>query len=691
MSDMTLIKILEAQVQESDTSSFEVGEQRERNMRYYSLQPLGNEQPGRSHYISPDVLDAVETKKSIFSETFLSSRDVVKFSNCPYPGESEAKTAYVNKVFKRNKHEQLFRDGWHDAFVSKRMIVLAEWYRDTKEQEVTLEQTPAPVINEQLQQMGDQLVGVDQGRVELQTINTPQGPMQIASGTLTLELDDSYTKLQLIPPENFFRDPEATYIDDSMWCTVAEEIPRGMLINLGYDPEQVSSLQQDYRFRKSEEDQARKAHDQSSSYRGQQKRVSSQEQVTWYRTWTWLQPDDFDDAGIEGFEPKEGFNLYEIHWCHGEILDWAPEGDEPPRPAIRVAEEHAFFEWSEMKISHAENGLCTSDVVAHIQKSQSGLKRLVYDNQQMRNSSRTLALAGALKNPRDLLDNKIGATIWTREMSAVMPLPSPELSPLTMDVIQMFKMDSEERSGVSSLAKGMNADVVKNQNADDMIARLTNAGTRRVTAAARDFATTFLIPLSQFIVRLGMQNDKGTDVMEFGGQQIPITPSQWQDDSSEMDVAVALTPDEGAMMSQKLLTMHGVISQDPEMQLSYGVTQKHTLFDMVYDMMGVSDTEKLMLAPSSQEYQQASQQQAQMAQIAQQKEEQVFGAQLGATVAQTQALQSADQREWAKFSWQQTDDMADNLLNEQKQDWTEEIQTEQLDLEKKQGRNVSIN
>jgi hypothetical protein len=44
----TLVKKLESQINESDTSLFAVGEQRERNHRYWSLQPLGNEQPGRS-------------------------------------------------------------------------------------------------------------------------------------------------------------------------------------------------------------------------------------------------------------------------------------------------------------------------------------------------------------------------------------------------------------------------------------------------------------------------------------------------------------------------------------------------------------------------------------------------------------------------------------------------------------------
>jgi len=687
MAGMSLIKILEAQLNESDTTGFEVGEQRERNMRYYSLQPLGNEQPGRSQYISPDVLDAVEGKKAIFSETFLSKRNVVKFSNCPYPGEAESKTAYVNKVFKRNKHSQMFRDGWHDAFVEKRMVVLAEWYDETKEQVVQVNGAPAPMINQQLQQMGPQLRGVNTDNVQVQTMPSPQGPMQIVSGEITLTLDDSYTRLQLIRPENYYRDPDAAYVEDSMWCAVEEEIARGLLIDMGYDPDQIMDLSADYRRTRSDEDFARKSHDSSWTNKQRAKRVLSQETVTWCRTWTWLQPDDFEGADLQGFEPEEGFNLYEIHWCHGEVLLW---GGEEPRHAIKVVDEMPFFEWTEMKIAHAENGMCTADVVAHIQKTQSGLKRLVYDNQQMQNSSRTLALSGALKNPRDLLDNKIGATLWTKRMDAVMGLPTPQLSPMTFDVISMFKMDGEERSGLSSLAKGMNSDAVKYQNAEDMIARLTNAGTRRVTAAARDFANTFLIPLAQYIVKLGKENDKGQSVTEIAGQQVPIIPAQWKDDANGMEVAVALTPDEGALMSNKLLTMHGVVSQDPTMQIAYGPAQRHAMYDMIYDLMGVSDTSTILLAPGSPEYQQAATQQQQMAEMEKQKADQLVGIQAQQVMAQTTVLQSQDAREWAKFKWSQTDDMADNLLNEQKQRWTEDIQQQEIDLEAKIKKEVTV-
>ena len=62
-----LVYTLEAQITESEAGAFDVGEQRERNHRYFTGQPLGNEQKGRSQYISPDVMDVVQSKKAFLN------------------------------------------------------------------------------------------------------------------------------------------------------------------------------------------------------------------------------------------------------------------------------------------------------------------------------------------------------------------------------------------------------------------------------------------------------------------------------------------------------------------------------------------------------------------------------------------------------------------------------------------------
>lgn len=692
-----LVKVLEDQITESESGSSEVGEQRERNHRYYTLQPIGNEQKGRSQYVSPDVMDGVDSKKSLFDETFLSARQVCKFKNSPSsPFEADAKTAYTNRTFRKNKHHQLFRDGWHDAFVAKRMVVLVEWERDSKLITMPVSGAQQAQVQQMIQQQGN-VIGVDGSRLQAQTMPGMQGPVQVLSGEVDVELDDSYAKITLITPERYYRDPEADYPETSQWCSWEDDIARGDLVMDGYDEDQVMGLAVDYRFRSNEEDSARKSHDSSWTRRQQYDRVDSQSHVTVYKTWTWLNLTDAQFADFDlGFEPEDEIALYKICWAHGEVLKYQ---DGPH--AVEIAEAMPFVEWTEKKISHAEHGMCTADILAHPQKTNSTLKRLILDNQQMRNNTRYEAVLGALKNPRDLLDNKIGATLWSRQIGSVAPLATPELSPLTFNVLQMMQQDVEKRDGYSALGKGMNGDAVRYQNAESMVERLTSAGTRRPMSSARDWANNFLIPLSQMIVTLAMEHDKSQSQLEVRGRMVPVVPSKWQDDVNDMEVATALTPQEGKEHGQMLLTMHSVIMQDPDMQPLYTVQHKHALFDAVFDAMGVEDTTPFLARPDSPEFQKQQAQAQQEAKKAQAKQEALV-------VLDGKLKQSADRRAWEMFQWQQTSDMAGNNLAQDELahkratdkdkstlDWTEFAWQQQVDvaevkLERQQRRPVGV-
>ena len=100
---MKLTTLLQQQITESDTTVLDVGQQRERNHRYWALQPLGNEVEGRSHYIDPSVFESVQDMKAVYSETFLSSRQVVRFSGTnadesAFPAEKIRSKVMVRKA-----------------------------------------------------------------------------------------------------------------------------------------------------------------------------------------------------------------------------------------------------------------------------------------------------------------------------------------------------------------------------------------------------------------------------------------------------------------------------------------------------------------------------------------------------------------------------------------------------------------
>jgi hypothetical protein len=721
MTERQLINVLESQVTESEASNYEVGEQRERNHRYYTLQPLGNEIDGRSQYISPDVLDSVEAKKAFFSETFFSGRKVVRFTPMGEGDNSEAqkRTAYVNMQLTRNDAFCMFRDGWHDAFVAKRMTVVAIWKDATETVTLQINGADQQQLQYIVQQQGD-VVNADTSQLQPDP-QQPQQPQQPGgqpqqppaptfSGPLVLEIDVGFVELKLIQPERVFRDPNATYVHDSQYFTFEEDLSRGELIRQGVNAEQAEKLTVDYRFRSEEEDNARKSHDRSWTRRQQHKRTDEQELITTYQTWTWLDMSEYDvmmgngtdrsakahgGTGDGEIDPDQ-IGLYKIRWAHGEILM-----DQDGEMLVEKVTEIPAFEWTEFKISHAEHGLSDADVVAHSQRTLSTLKRLIIDNQQMRNTTRYEAVQGAIKNPRELIDNSIGGVIWSRAIGSVAALPTPELSPLAGQVIEMLDQDKEERSGVSRLSKGMNNDALRYQNAADMVERMTNASQMRVMRAARDFAESFLVPLSKYIYRVGVRNDKRAHTKEIAGRFQTITPSSWPDLDVTMEVSVALTPDAGQKHAQMLIQMHQMLSQDQTMMLGYGYAQKHAMIDDIFDYLGVADTSRYMLAPDSDEYRRKQEFQAKQAQA--QQDEQKKRQQMMDAMQQKQMQMQMDDRkfdQWLKKSddgrkWfdaetKKQNMASDNLLDDDKFQWDKVTDMMEYDLEKTQNRGVAL-
>jgi hypothetical protein len=642
-SAYNLVKLLEAQVTSADSTMDQVGEQRERNHRYYTMQPLGNEQRGRSHYVSPDVLDSVEGKKALFHETFLSGREVVKFEsgNGVSKDGADAARAYATKVLRKNRWSDLLRDAWHDAFVAKRCVFHVDW-NDQRTDETILEVDGLPF--DAIAQAIDRFENI----VDVDISGVTEGEDGM-TGEIVVRTSDYMSEIDLIQPELYYRDSSRPYVWDSMYAGDQKALSRAQLILDGFDPDQVMGLSRQYKFFRYEEDFARKAHDRTQSTVRQHHRDELHEEVDRFRVYTWLTgwdvvnaaPDDERDiwmqaAGISE-DSLDTLRLFRIYFADGEVLYWA-DGT----PAIQRRTEIPYFEWTEFKISHAEMGLADADVTAHSQKTTSSLVRLALDNQQMRNTSRLEARKGDVLNPRDLLQNRIGGTVWSKTGNAVRALETPELSPFTLQLIQRMDYDKDRRGGQSSLGRGQNTDAIRYQNADDMIERLTNSGNRRVMKAARDFAETLMIPLVQYIVMLGARHDRQAHKLEVRGQMTTYVPAQtFPHTPIEMKAHAALTPDETAKYAQALASYYATVREDPDMKVLFGVEQKHAVFDEILDALGVTDSSPFLLSPSS------PQAQERMTAIQRQNQQQA-NAQAMAEAFMRQMAQSADGREWLR-------------------------------------------
>lgn len=606
IDEQRIVTTLEANVVEADTiQGSEVSEQRQTNHVLYAIDRIGNEKKGRSHHISADVLDAVESQKAFYQEAFTSSRIPVKFK--PENGKDKfarVGTEYVQMQFMdKNDGYAFLRDSFHDAFVAKRCVAKVEWMPSY---EVKTEPF-GPITGSQHLKLSMQ-----KDVLSVTVLSQDPGPngVTLISGVFEREEDKGFVDLELVQPERYFRDPNVSFVAEASFAGWQEDIPRYELIDQGYDETEVMELNLDYRFRQNEEDAARKAHDSTWSRARRHKRQPEAEIVTIYHHFAYL---DLSQYGGPGSEISMGIGntrLYKFVWSQGRLLTLPESMEFDDEGNMTAGEKYIeqddgmpFFEWTQYKISHAEFGLCEADIMGDLQWTKSNLRRLIIDNQAMVNTSRWKARHGFIKNPRELLDNNIGSVLWVKDMNALEPLPTAPISPESFNLLETLDIEKENRNGMSRLAKGLSTDAISHQNATDMVQRLTNASNRRVLRGVRDYAETFLKPIFLHFYNLGVKYDKQVHPVEIDGQWVPMAPSQWPK-RSMAKVAVALTPDEGREKGMFLIQMHAMMKDDPDIGEMYGVQQKHALMRDVFEFMDAGDSSRYLMHPGSPQFKQ---------------------------------------------------------------------------------------
>lgn len=347
-----------------------------------------------------------------------------------------------------------------------------------------------------------------------------------------------------------------------------------------------------------------------------------------------------------------------------------------------------------------------ADVLFDIQKTQSSLKRGVVDHTFMTNTSRFIANLSLVKNPRDLLQNKVGAVIDVNSPnpeSVVRPMPMPNLSGTVFQAIENLETEKEARSGMSRMARGMDSTVVSKQNSSDLITQFMNASNRRIMVMARNLAENFLKPLMHDIYRLAVENESQEKMIQLDGQFVPVNP-QFLGDRTEMSVAVALTPDEQAREAQLLLSLDQQFTMnpnDPNVGGMYNAPQRHALLSRAYELLNIKSGGMYLFDPNSPEFQEQQQMMQQQQEEAAAKQAEVEKFNAGMTARQVAVLEGQLELDVMKeqnkmliemenMQHNQEETESRLMLDVEKQTHDMEMSEAELQLETEQKRNVSI-
>lgn len=613
LEESELLSLLERNLDAADTYTESlVGEQRDKSHRYYFGEPLGNEKPGRSQHVSRDVFDAVESTKALLLDTFTADRRVVEFT--PETNEdieaARQATEFVNYLFYRqNNGFKVLQDTIHDGLVSK-LGVVKRWY---DKRYSYIEEDFADLDEAQFVMLASdpdvEITTLDQTVVQPEMVDPMTGMVVMPAvttytGELKRRIDKSQVRVDNLEPEKLYISPRAKSLEDTDFVSYRYEKEIGELLEDGYDPEKVEDLDEEldtYR----DSTQGRDSYDEFSAETSMRDDHPNRSYVTIYESY------------IRIYDPEvESRCTYKVVHSRRTLLD------------MEKVESHPFRGWCPFPVPHKAIGLSLADVTMDLQKSQSTLKRSVIDNAFLTNTSRWVANLSLVRNPRDLIDNKLGAVIDVNAMdpsSVVQPLNTPQISPNVFTTMELLEQEKESRSGSSRMSKGMDSDVVSKQNSSDMITRYMNASNRRTMVMARNFAESFLKPLMFDLYRLAIENDTQPRMIQLSGKYVPIDPKQLRE-RTEMDVAVALTPDARAAEARTLTMLDQMWTanpQDPTVGGMYQTQQRFALMSRAIDLMGLKGGDKYLLSPMSPEYKQGQQQNQQQAEQQKQMAQQI--------------------------------------------------------------------
>jgi hypothetical protein len=377
---------------------------------------------------------------------------------------------------------------------------------------------------------------------------------------------------------------------------------------------------------------------------------------------------------------------------------------------IEMVAEMPFRTFTPFPLPHRFYGMSLADQLCDLQKTMSSLKRGVVDHLMLTTTSRWVANLSLVKNPRDLLDNRVGAVVDVMSPnpeSVVRPLPTPQLNGNVYTAIENFEQEKEQRSGSSRMSRGMDSTAISKQNSSDLINTFMNASNRRIMVMCRNFAENFLKPLMQDLYRLGVEYENETVMLQLDGSFQPVTPSALGD-RTEMTVAVALTPEEQQAEAQKLLTLDTQFTSnpaDPTVGGLYGQQQRHALLSRAFELLNIKDGAAFLQDPNSPEFQQMMQQQQQQMQQQQQEQMQMqmHQAEFQADMQSRQVsvlegqleldiLKEQNRTVFDRQKQEHTEENADSklLMEAEKMKHDMAIQKAELALETAQGRNVSI-
>jgi hypothetical protein len=569
IEDEQIVTLIDANIRRSiGYYDSQISRERKKVVDYYNASLPKPAHDGNSKYVSQDVYDAVESMKAALLETFSTGNKTVRFA--PQNGDDVAMADVCSEYtdYVCNRQNDLFGvmgSVIHDGLIARAGIAKVFW----QVQDETIIEEFEDITQEELD------TALAQEGVEIDEI-TEEDELGLTSGTLAITRDTSQVMIDAIPPEEFLISPQATSLEEVLFCAHRTRKTMSELREEGYNEDLLDKigdhddvdLETDPEVLSRHEDVGADRGFGSNNYQDQVRNI------TVYEAYMEL---DCEGTGIA--------ELYRIIKAGNTLLSKDKVTRKP------------FVAFVPLPIPHSFYGSNFGSKVIPTQNARTVLTRSILDHAVVTTNPRYTVVKGGLTNPRELIDNRVGGIVNVTRPDAIAPMMQAPLNPFIFQTIQMLDDDKEENTGVSRLSQGLNKDAISKQNSAAMVEQLATMSQQRQKIIARHFANGFLKELYHKVYQLCVENEDQEKVVELsGGQYVEINPAAWAD-KRDVTVELALGYGEQERESQKYLEMHGAFQADPGLQKMYTPENQYALISKVMEMTGIKNVKSYLTPP----------------------------------------------------------------------------------------------
>lgn len=480
-----------------------LSKEREKVTDYYNGTYPKRVHAGSASYVDQQVFVKVSQMRNQLVETFSGTTNLVAFDsfNPADQMQAEIQTEYCSHVlFKKNPGHSIIRDVIHDGLVSRVGIARVYWDKDTDEEELEFDDITA----EELQAW--------QQDPKYDKIEPYQNEDGTFYGRMVETKDKGRIVIESVNPEEFFIEPQAKMISPEYYCGTRTTKTISW-VRANY-PKKVDALK-DYNF---EDDLGlRNSPEVISRFDGTDQGVRYAHDDSQTELRHVMVTELFTKIMCKGeLTPS----LHRVVFIGNVLLECEPVSGINLLAFVPMPVPHTFY-----GDSFAARIMPYQDILTSI-------TRQVLDHAAITNNPRMLVRVGGLKNPRELLDNRLGGIVNVSGPDAVTPMQQAALNPYVFSLMQGMGAKIEEVSGISALSQGLNKDAVSQQNSAGLIEQLMSAGMVGQKQIARNFVDQFLIPLYQLISNLVITHETDSHQIQVTGGSVRIDPASWRDGRS---------------------------------------------------------------------------------------------------------------------------------------------------------------